>query len=86
MAIETLKTGSRRYRLRDSGMSNAAIAKHLDLQNDARGQLGFPTACFYQYGVVVGVRADVDQVAIFHLFESIQTKMAGIADEMNDGR
>ena len=83
----TLQNSTRRYRLRDSLMSNATIAEHLGLSS-SDGSTGFPSCLFYTPGVyrrvvsVVAIRTKTDELSIFHVYQNAQDKMVDIGDRI----
>ena len=77
---ETLDKATRRYRLRNPSMNNVAIAQHLTISN---GYNDYP-CCFFRGGNLVAVRMKQDEIAIFHVFESVQARMDDIGIRIID--
>ena len=82
MEYPTLHEATRRYRLRDSGIKNAEIARQLRLQVGQGDFMGMPTSCFFKDGCIVAIRTKPDEVAIFHLFGHAQALMKEIGDRV----
>lgn len=82
MQIETLQEATRRYRLRDSGMRNADIAEHLGAQISDGDFKGSPISCFFVDGYIAAIRTKQDEMAVFHLFQHVQVRMADIGDKI----
>ena len=72
MEYPTLHEATRRYRLHDSGIKNAEIARDLKLQVGQGDYMGMPTSCFFKDGCIAAIRTKPDEVAIFHLFQHAQ--------------
>lgn len=75
MGLETLHEATRRYRLRDSGMTNVDIARRLGAENCDGDFKGTPSCCFFSDGHLAAIRTKPDEVAIFHLFQRYQVGM-----------
>ncbi len=79
----TLHDATRRYRLHDSGMTNAQLAAHLRLENCAADFRGSPNCCFYgEDGGLVAIRTKQDEVAIFHLYQRVQRTMEAFGERI----
>jgi len=82
--LKTLQGATRRYRLRDSNMSNAIIASCLNAEIVDGDSKGSPACCFFSDGYIAAIRTQVDEVVIFHLFGVMQVRIADIADRILD--
>lgn len=76
--FKTLPEATRPYRLHNPEIENAEIAAYLGLQNGGGDFMGMPTCCFFKEGALVAVRTAPDTLAIFHVYQSTQVKMAGL--------
>jgi len=76
----TLHDATRRYRLRDSTMSNAVLATRLKLVHFVSDHAGMPDCCFFLHGHIAAIRTHHDELAIFHLYQSVQSKMDEIGE------
>lgn len=74
MIFETLHEATRRYRLRNPDINNAAIADQLGAV--------YGDCCFFRSGVIAAIRTKKDEVVIFHLFESVEVRMQDIGDRI----
>lgn len=82
MAFETLHEATKRYRLRDPNMNNAAIANQLGAVDGGGDHNSSLVCCFFRSGAIAAIRTQKDEVVIFHLFESVQMKMQDIGDRI----
>ena len=74
----TVRNSTRHYRLRDSLISNLAVAAHLGISN---GYNDYP-CCFFRGGNLVAERTEQDEVVIYPVFEDVQAKMADLGDSI----
>lgn len=82
--FETQREATRRYRLRDPKMNNAAIAEYFNgaIYPGNGDFMGMPGCFFFQQGAIVAVRTEKDEIAVLHVYQSIQRKMEDIADRI----
>jgi len=82
--FETLELATRRYRLRDPASTNTELAGRLGLNQNFHGDsLGTPDCCFFLNGDIVAIRTKTDEVAVFHVRQSIQREMEIIAERIS---
>ncbi len=75
----TLEEATVRYRLRNSSVSNADIAKVMQMENQNSDPLGTPYCCFFSDGYLAAIRTSHDEIAIFHTFQSARSRIGEIA-------
>lgn len=80
--LPTLVEATKRYRLRDASMSNAAIGESLGLANTDSDVTGAPSCCFFLRGAgyLAAIRVTSNELVVFHLFEGVQRQAEKIAD------
>ncbi len=78
--LSTLEEAAMRYRLHNSGISNADIAKVTQMENQDSDPSGTPYCCFFSGGYLAAIRTSHDEIAIFHTFQSARSKIGEIAD------
>jgi len=83
--LETLSEATRRYRLREPSMTNIEIARHSELENESGDFKGIPGCCFFKDGYLCAIRTQKDEIAVFHLFQSVGGKLSQIADRILPG-
>ena len=81
---QTLEGATRRYQLRDSSISNIAIAEHLGVDNTGDGS-PYPASYFWERRIPyiqVAIRTKPSEIAIFREYDDVAAKMTGIGDEI----
>lgn len=82
--FETLNDATRRYCLFAKNTTNVEIERHLGVVMGKGDFRGSPCCMFYWNGILVAIRTKVDEIAIFHLYQSIQDRMDGIGERIID--
>ena len=82
MLFDTLDQATTSFRLRDPDMSNETLAQKLDSSSGIGDHHGSPACCFFRSGGIAAIRTKKNEIAIFHVFQSIRTMAAEIADKI----
>ncbi|MDB5237066.1 MAG: hypothetical protein JWL88_168 [Parcubacteria group bacterium] len=84
MNADTLKTTTKRFRLRDPKKTNEVIAELIGAYNEDKGFAGFPASCFFIDEYIAAIRVSADEIAVFYLFQHAGYRLAQIATLITD--